>query len=188
MHPSSTQTAAPLPNSVECARPAFDLESFYREHLGFVVAVLRGLGAPHQALRELAHEVFVRVFEDQGAYDPARPIRGWLYGIARNVVREARRAQGKAERHEELTEAVLTFQPDQQSLLEVREQLVVVREALAAIAPERSVVFTMRHALGMTVPEIAAALGGLPEPTVYSRLYAAQGVVEAALARHGRMA
>jgi RNA polymerase sigma factor (sigma-70 family) len=181
--PLSTRRDASPPDWREPAA-APDFAVIYRENLGFVVAVVRRAGIPEEALREVCQEVFVRVYQTLDRYDPARPIRAWLHGVAFNVAREARRAHRKSSRGESLDEDFPSQGPDPERAALVGEALSVVERALAAMDADRRTVFEMRHLLGMTIPEIASALGGVSVDTLYARLYAAEGLVDAAMKRH----
>lgn len=176
-----TTAAAPAP-----APPPPEFEKLYRENLGFVVALLRRFGVPPSGLREACQDVFVRVHQTLDQYEPSRPLRGWLHGVAFNVVRESRRAWRKAALHDELPEGAEWGGADPAREAEVREGIAVVRAALAQIDPARREVFEMKHVLGMTAPEISEALGGVSMNTIYARLYAAEEAVNAAVARYQR--
>jgi RNA polymerase sigma factor (sigma-70 family) len=64
---------------------------FYRRHLGAVIAFLyRRLGDRELAF-DLAAETFAAVVVGAGSYEPTGPAAAWLYGIARNKLRESLR-------------------------------------------------------------------------------------------------
>lgn len=44
---------------------------------------------------DVFQETWLRAFENAATLDPARPVRPWLFGIARNVLREALRRHGR---------------------------------------------------------------------------------------------
>jgi RNA polymerase sigma factor (sigma-70 family) len=180
-HAEPTVRGAPAPP------PSVDFNTIYRENLQFVVGVLRHTGVPSGALRDVCHEVFVRVHQTLDRYDPARPIRGWLHGVAFNVAREYRRARRRESLHDELPESLCSsgIDPERRALL--GEEASVIDAALAAMSAERRTVFEMHHVLGMTIPEIAAALGGCPTDTLYARLYAAEELVEKSVSRYRRL-
>ena len=166
---------------------AVDFTQIYRENVQFVVGVLRHAGVPSASLRDVCHEVFVRVHSTLGRYDPSRPIRGWLHGVAFNVAREFRRERRRDALHDELPEALAAGGIDPERRALVGEELAVIQTALAAMSAERRTVFEMRHVLGMTIPEIAAALDGCSGDTLYARLYAAEEIVEKAVSRYRRL-
>src|SRR5262245_37757053 len=62
-------------------RPA-GFSAIYRSEFGFVVKSLRRLGIPTGDLEDLTHDVFITAYRRRDAYDPQRPIKPWLFGIA----------------------------------------------------------------------------------------------------------
>jgi RNA polymerase sigma-70 factor (ECF subfamily) len=140
----------------------FELEA------GYVLRSLRRLGVAEADLEDMAHEVFLAVHGQLEAYDPARPIRPWLFAFAVRVASHYRR---KARPETELQPA---DEPHDDSDLadvalekEARRRLVL--EALDGILPERRPVFILHDLDGIAFPEIARTLG-IPIGTAYSRL------------------
>src|SRR5262249_62039869 len=58
----------------------------------YVWKTLRRLGAPLKDLEDLTHDLFVVVHRRLREYDPSRPLRPWLCGIAVRVVSDYRRS------------------------------------------------------------------------------------------------
>jgi len=58
----------------------------------YVWKTLRRLGVPPQDLEDLVHDLFVVVHRHLGDYDPTRPVRPWLFGIAVRIVADFRRS------------------------------------------------------------------------------------------------
>lgn len=70
---------------------------FYREHLDAVVAFfLRRVGDRELAL-DLSAETFAAVVVSAGSYDGGGPAVAWLFGIARNKLRESLRSNQVAD-------------------------------------------------------------------------------------------
>ena len=63
----------------------------YRGEFGYVWKVLARLGAQENHREDLAHDVFATAFRHLGDYDPARPVRPWLFGIAFRVMLDFKR-------------------------------------------------------------------------------------------------
>src|SRR3954468_21645455 len=66
--------------------------TFYRRHVGAVLAFhRRRTGDPELAL-DLAAETFARALEGVGSFEPGRgPARAWLFAIARNLLADSYR-------------------------------------------------------------------------------------------------
>jgi RNA polymerase sigma-70 factor (ECF subfamily) len=135
-----------------------------------VVNSLRRLGIAPADLEDLTHDVFMTALRRHETYDPTRPIRPWLFGIAfrlasdfRKLVRHTRESSLERAREpiaeSDAPEATAAQREDQQLVL----------EALGGIDLSRRAVFIMHDIEDTAIPEIAAALD-IPLGTAYSRL------------------
>lgn len=146
-----------------------DLRTIYESEFAYVWRTLRRLGLSGRDIEDGVQDVFVVVHRHLGDYDPARPLRPWLFGIAYRVVLRGRRRTGtQAERLTATVEAAAEILSADQEI-EAREQQAMVQEALLAMGPERRAVLVMHDIDGHAAPEIADALD-VPTNTVYSRL------------------
>jgi RNA polymerase sigma-70 factor (ECF subfamily) len=157
------QTAA-LPSE---APPAVDFRVVYERHFDYVFHSLRRLGVPDRDLEDLLHEVFLAFY--RSGYDPARPIKPWLFGIAFRIASDwRRRAQNRYEVPTEPTDTP-SHAPAADDQLEARERRALVHLALQSIELGRRAVFVMHDIDGLSMPEIAQVLDA-PLNTLYSRL------------------
>ncbi|MBN2573207.1 MAG: sigma-70 family RNA polymerase sigma factor [Deltaproteobacteria bacterium] len=162
--------------------PEPDLPSIYRSEFSYVWKTLRRLGAPSADIEDLAHDVFVVAHRHLGDYDPTRPLRPWLFGIAVRVVSDHRRVgRNSREIPGEIAEAV-DATPSVQDRLEDREARALLMRALDELDLEQRAVLVMHDLDELPVPEIAAALS-IPLNTAYSRLRLARAAVSAWVAR-----
>lgn len=124
---------------------------------------------------DLLSEVFVRAYAASDSYDSRWPdARPWLYGIARNVLREHWRRSGP-ERFVQLDGADDPW-PEVDARLDATARLAVVRRALAELATGDREVLLLVIWEGLTPAEAAAALG-IPQGTARSRLHRARSVL-----------
>jgi RNA polymerase sigma-70 factor (ECF subfamily) len=144
-----------------------DVEAFtpvVRRHLPSLRAfVALKLPVPHLA-DEVAHETFVFAFRHIQDFDPRRPFRPWLRGIAWNLVRAElqrfAREQVNRSRLEQLQLAELqaavaeTTPPDEAGFLE---------ECLGELPPRLRRLIEDRYRQGWTAKEIAAQWGRTEE-------------------------
>lgn len=169
------------PSTVERAR-AF--RALYEAQLAYVWRSIRRLGAREAEVEDLAHEVFVRAYQHLHEYDPARPVKPWLFGIAFRVVSEHRRLARNVRESLEGDDVPETMDesPTVLDRLASKEAQALVTAALEALSMEHRAVFVMTEMEGASAPEIAEALG-IPLNTAYSRLRKARQVFTAEVRR-----
>lgn len=146
-----------------------DFDALYAQHIDYVWSSLRRLGVAPAHLEDTAHDVFIAAWRKLSDYDPTRPLKPWLFGIAFRVASDFReRASTRREVVGEEPERV-DERPDAEALIHEQQRRALVRRALEAIPLERRAVFIMHELDGAPIPEVAAALD-VPLNTAYSRL------------------
>jgi RNA polymerase sigma-70 factor (ECF subfamily) len=170
---------------IDVAAQAEDPAAFravFDANVAYVAASLARLGIGSADRDDLVSEVFVRVHRAFGSYDPARPVRPWLFGFAARVASEHRRLA--RHRREVVTDAIERASggpaPDQE--IERDESRRLVAEALDTLDMDQRAVFVLHELDDTPIPEIARALG-IPEGTAYSRLRAARSAFASAVRR-----
>ena len=155
---------------------ATTLEQVFSEHLSFVWRALRAMRVAEADQEDLAQEVFLVVRKQLAGYEERGSMRAWLTAIARRVVADHR---NRAHVRRELPrDAPPEGAMDPTARLEARSSLERVDALLDEIGPEQREVFWLYEVEGLTMPEIAEALGA-PLQTCYSRLHAAREYVAA---------
>lgn len=172
----------PRPIPVDVPRTPTFAEVFDAE-FGYVWKTLRRLGVSEADAQDQTQEVFVVVHELLGDYDPARPLRPWLFGIAYRIACRYRAlARHRRELPTDATPEALDPAPMPDEAIaeeQARERLL---RALAGVELGRRAVFVMSVLDERPMPEVAEALG-IPLNTAYSRLRLAREDLEAALKR-----
>jgi RNA polymerase sigma-70 factor (ECF subfamily) len=154
--------------------------AMFDEHRAPVRRMLHRLGARLADIDDLTQEVFFVLHRRRDGYDPARPLRPWLYGIAaRVVVAQRRRARRTGELSDDAMVAVEDAAPLPDRTVELRQDFALMVHALGAIDQERRALLLMHDLDGVSVPEIASAQG-VSANTVYSRLRLARADFQAA--------
>lgn len=140
--------------------------------------ILAQIGDPEQA-GDLLQEVFVAVFEGRARYRASGQFRGWLYKIARNLLRKARRERDARARRESGLGHLLArgwpALPDETP--ERREQVRRLLTVLGELEEDDRVLVELHLLEKRTFRQIAADLGVSPS-TVKARLDRTLGVLQ----------
>jgi RNA polymerase sigma-70 factor (ECF subfamily) len=143
------------------------LEAFELE-FDYLIRTLRRLGVHRNDVEDLAHEVFIVLYQTWDKYDPMRPLRAYLFGIAFRVTANHRRKQRREIPHSTLDlGGDLGPRPDQ--LLEASQTRALVLQALERIPLQRRAVLIMHDIDKIPMTEIASNLS-IYRFTGYSRL------------------
>lgn len=165
------------------AAQGFNLEQLYSAELPYVYSFLYRLGGRGAELEDLAHDVFVTAMRKSSSYDPNRPVRPWLLGIAFRVVADARRKMSSKREVAEPPPLDVAYEgEDAHERLLQRDRRALIDEALESLEPERRAVFVMHELEGLPAADIAQAMG-IPVATAYSRLRVGREEFTAAVRR-----
>jgi RNA polymerase sigma-70 factor (ECF subfamily) len=155
----------------------------FEAEFSYVLHTLYRLVARRTDLEDLTHEVFIVVHRTLAEYDPRRPIRPWLFGIAFRIAADYRRLARHAREvphaaaEQAVDEAALA---DERIAAEQARRLVI--EALEDVELDRRAVLILHDIDGQPMPEIAHALS-IPLNTAYSRLRLAREDLKGAVRR-----
>lgn len=130
-----------------------------REPLAYYLA---SLGADQAEVEEVVQEAFLRLFRHLAAGAPDSNLRGWIFRVAQNLVRDHRRGwhHRHVDRLDDRPDAAEASDPGatpEQRVLQ-NERLSLVRTALGAL-PERQRRCLHLRAQGLRYREIAEVLG-----------------------------
>jgi RNA polymerase sigma-70 factor, ECF subfamily len=113
--------------------------------------------------REIAQEVFLRVFRHLSGYDSSRPFESWLYRIAMNctwdfLARRPAHASLDATVGVDRLPGMADTRPGPELTLADREVREVLNSLLGLLTPQERAVFLLRDVQGMETREIAFVL------------------------------
>ncbi len=162
------------------------LRELFDRHFDFVWRSLLRLGVASGAVDDATQEVFLVVMRKLDRIEPGRE-RSFLYGTALRVASDSRRArQRRGEIAGEISGAVLEAladpAPAPDEILERSEARRRLDAFLASLPLELRGVFVPFELEGLTMAEIADALG-IPPGTVASRLRRARDAFHAFVSR-----
>lgn len=139
---------------------AFDKEALALIHDRYYPAVYRFLSfrvADHQTAEDLASEVFIRFLSAiRERTAPPNTIGGWLFGAARNVLKEQYRRQRRQSQTE--LDETLAGGDTPESRLMARLGQEELRRAIDELTPEQQDVLALRFGYEMPIREVAAAV------------------------------
>lgn len=150
----------------------------FQSELDYLFRTLRRLGVPAADLEDQAQEVFLVLDRKWSAYDPSRPLRPYLFGIAYRVVAASRRRRNREEIRD--VEEVADAAPALDEAVEAARARGLVLRALERIPLERRAVFVMHDIDEVPMREITSSLS-IPLFTGYSRLRKARKEFELAV-------
>lgn len=140
------------------------------------------------AADDLVAETFLVALKRRHSYDAERaPVKGWLYGIATNLVREHVRRETRGRRA--WLRAVGRPEPDHGGAVadrvDAQRHTELLTRALAGLRDEDRDALLLTSWAGLSPTEVAAALGE-PASTVRSRLHRVRTRLQALLTEENR--
>lgn len=141
------------------------MEVLYRAHYGFVWQTVRRFGVVPALTDDAVQDTFVTAFR---RFDELVPptAKAWLYGIARRVASNYRRADFRATRRRAALAVTTSAPTDSPASPEI---VLVFDRFLRGLDPVDRELFVLSEIEGMTGPEAANALS-LNTSTTYSRV------------------
>lgn len=169
-------------SDVPVERPSFD--QVFEDNADFLYNTMRRLGIPEADLPDLVQDTFVVVARILDDYDPERPVRPWLFGIA---YRLAARHRALARHHREvqateLPETAADQSPPPDQILADKQARELVLRLLAELTLAHRTVLVLHDIEGMSMKDVTEAVG-IPLFTGYSRLRGARKAFRLAVDR-----
>jgi RNA polymerase sigma-70 factor (ECF subfamily) len=145
----------------------FDGDGSFEAELPYVLRTLRRHGVSERDAEDLAQDVFLVMWRRRADFDPGRPLRSWLAGIAFKVAHEHHKRSRRFWPREELDPRDERPLPDEQVASARARRLVL--GALGRLSERQRAILVMHDLDGLAMPEIVALLR-VPLFTGYSRL------------------
>jgi RNA polymerase sigma-70 factor, ECF subfamily len=139
-----------------------EFSEFYRQHLRDIYNYTYYRTGNHHDAEDLTTQTFIqayRHFERARRESNGRPLRPWLIRIAHNLAANYYRDRSRKPTSLLEEAEVIKDVHDTERVVEGREELTNVLEAVRSLPDDRREAMIMRFALGMDNREIARALG-----------------------------
>jgi RNA polymerase sigma-70 factor, ECF subfamily len=154
------------------AAPKITFDTVYTAHFGFVWRAVRGLGVNAHSVDDVTQEVFLVVHRRLGTLEEPKALKSWLFGIARRVTKDHRRALGRRGKSVELdTERAPNSDTDPERHHSGKQSIAIVARYADSLDEERRALFFLALVEGMSVAEASEVLGSNTN-TTYSRVRA----------------
>jgi RNA polymerase sigma-70 factor, ECF subfamily len=151
-------------------RLVLDFERVYSENFDFIWRAVRGLGMAPALIDDMTQDVFLIAHRKLDSLQTPAALRSWLFGIARRVCKDQRRAVGRRGPHLDLDpEREVDESQNPQQKAQDRQALAVVERYADGLDDEHRALFFLALIEGLPIAEAADTLG-LNANTTYSRV------------------
>jgi len=146
-----------------CAGDADAFRLIFERYSRPIISFLYDLVSDRGLAEELAQETFVRAYRNLSSMREETKISTWLFGIARNVAREALRMRARQSQNVDLEHESVQELSDKSPVpverLLGKELNEVIRRSLAALDEDKRLVFTLKVFQQCSYEEIAEITG-----------------------------
>jgi RNA polymerase sigma factor (sigma-70 family) len=134
---------------------------------------------------ELVQRTFLRCIEQRASYRKESPFRGYLFGIARNVLYEHLREKQRSHAFDSGVSSVHALDPSPSQVLAQRRDVTLLFESLRRVPIDHQMLLELFYWEGLSTNEVAGVLG-IPQGTVKGRLSRARRILAAEYERLAR--
>jgi len=131
----------------------------YYSHWGELTRFLSRRVASNELAADLGQEMFLRMIERDIPVEDIRHPRGYLFRIAHNIAAEAWRSPRWGSDADAVDDLSLGEDASPEALLEQRETIAILLEAIENLPPRCREVFLLHKYEGLSYGEIAEKLG-----------------------------
>ncbi|MGE0565310.1 MAG: sigma-70 family RNA polymerase sigma factor [Pseudolabrys sp.] len=156
---------------------------FARHHVRVYRFVLR-LVRNEATAEDLISEVFLDVWRQAGKFEGRSQVSTWLLSIARFKALSALRKKTDQELDDETAEAVVDTADDPEVSLAKKDKSEVLRQCLTKLSAEHREIIDLVYYHEKSVEEVAAIVG-IPEATVKTRMFYARKKLAEVLKENG---
>jgi RNA polymerase sigma-70 factor (ECF subfamily) len=156
---------------------------FGRHHVRIFRFVAR-LVRDHQLAEDVVSEVFLEVWRHAAAFEARSAASTWLLSIARFKALSSLRRRSDAQLDEAAAAAIPDSADDPEVTVRKKERGEILRDCLARLSPDHRAIVDLVYYQGLAISEVAAVVG-IPENTVKTRMFHARKQLSVLLAGAG---
>jgi RNA polymerase sigma-70 factor, ECF subfamily len=156
---------------------------FARHHVRVYRFVLR-LVRDQTMAEDLIGEVFLDVWRQAASFRARAAVSTWLLAIARFKALSLLRRKGDEELNEEIARAIEDTADDPEISIQKKQRSEILRKCWSKLSPEHRDIIDLVYYQEKAITEVAAILG-VPENTVKSRMFYARRRLAELLKAHG---
>jgi RNA polymerase sigma-70 factor (ECF subfamily) len=138
----------------------------------------------HQLAEDVVSEVFLEVWRHAGVFEARSAASTWLLSIARFKALSSLRRRGDVQFDDTAAAAIPDSADDPEVTVGKKERGEILRDCLTRLSPDHREIVDLVYYQGMAIGEVAAIVG-IPENTVKTRMFHARKQLSALLAGAG---
>jgi RNA polymerase sigma-70 factor, ECF subfamily len=133
-------------------------------HSGRVQGIAYQLTGDAEEARDVAQEIFLRIYQSLDSYNQRKPFEAWLYRLTVNLAIDYRRRRLRrpAQADAALVDQAVDPQPGADQGVEGAELLGVVQRLLGRLSSHQKKVLVLRDLQNFSTDEVAAIVGCRP--------------------------
>ena len=156
---------------------------FARHHVRVFRFVTRLVRDP-QLAEDVVSEVFLEVWRHAAAFEARSAASTWLLSIARFKALSSLRRRGEAQLDEVTAAAIPDSADDPEVTVRKKERGEILRDCLTRLSPDHREIVDLVYYQGLAIGQVAAIVG-IPENTVKTRMFHARKQLSVLLAGAG---
>jgi RNA polymerase sigma-70 factor, ECF subfamily len=137
-----------------------------------------------QSAEDLVGEVFLEVWRHASGFEARSAASTWLLAIARHKALSSLRKRGDAQLDDEIAAAIADTADDPEVTIRKQQQSDILRACLSRLSPDHREIVDLVYYQAMAIGAVAAIVG-IPENTVKTRMFHARKQLSVLLAAAG---
>lgn len=159
----------------------------YESHVNQVYAYVLSTLKSTPLTDDVVQEVFIKLWTAADLLDPAKPLKPYLFAIARNkslnALRRVAKEQGLTE---EITQSAIDLSQNTEALVAEKQTAAIIQLAVSQMPEKRRIIYDLCHQEGHSYQQTANKLG-IKYSTVNTQMVRALKHIKAYLAKSGAL-